>query len=67
MPLERDEGGYYLTVPEGGGVCLSVELAQDESASGMSIVDGMAQPVFAYSDVCAPPVTRTTTASCTGS
>ena len=30
---------------------LTVELARDESASGMSIVDGMAQPVFAYSDV----------------
>ena len=51
VPLERDEGGYYLTVPEGGGISLSVELAQDESAPGMSIVNGMAQPVFAYSDV----------------
>ena len=58
VPLERDEGGYYVTVPEGGGVSLSVELAPETSAAGMKIDNGMAQPVFAYSDVFAKDYTN---------
>ena len=58
VPLQRDEGGYYLIVPEGGGVHLSAELERDESAKAMSIADGMAQPVFAYSDVHAEGYTN---------
>lgn len=51
MALSRDENGYYVTVPEGGGIYLTADIVKDGSPGGMVVEDGMAQPVFAYSDV----------------
>ena len=41
-----------------GGALVAASIAEEESATGMSIVDGMAQPVFAYSDVHAAGYTN---------
>ena len=61
VALQHDEGGYFLIVPEGGGVCLTADVTQSEgTATAMSIVDGMAQHVFPYSDVEAKGYTNAT-------
>ena len=58
VALLKDEGGYYVVVPEGGGVYLSVCLGKDKDVQTTSVTEP-AQNQNAFATVSATPVAYT--------